>query len=325
MLCPATNVSFCAGSDAKYCIYYSMCSGNGRCLSLRDAAILQDYVNFYQYSVYNDWDADMIHGCACDPGWEGPDCSLRSCPKGDDPLTSGVDEVQLIDCKCTNCTGSINLKFKGRQTKSISYNANANLVKLSLKQLLIIDDLAVDIVNSQQLCSSAGSVTRITFKLPQGPQPTIQISTSSGLAGVISIRSKGAASVISSSVLSYTGTREYSTCSNHGTCDTATGICSCYQPYNSSDGFGNEGTRGDCGYRITASVSYESGAVTTSCPYVDEQICSGNGGCSAGTCICNGDYGMLNLSYSFLALDLFFAFLFLGAINLPITSWTCMQ
>lgn len=24
------------------------------------------------------WDADMIHGCDCDIGWEGADCSLRT-------------------------------------------------------------------------------------------------------------------------------------------------------------------------------------------------------------------------------------------------------
>jgi len=27
--------------------------------------------------VYDGWDADMIHGCVCDDGWEGYDCSLR--------------------------------------------------------------------------------------------------------------------------------------------------------------------------------------------------------------------------------------------------------
>lgn len=54
------------------------------------------------------WDEDKIYGCVCDsswdvgmgdgetqePQWFGPDCSLRHCPSGDDPLTT-VDET---DC-----------------------------------------------------------------------------------------------------------------------------------------------------------------------------------------------------------------------------------
>lgn len=36
-------------------------------------------------------------GCKCDPWYEGHDCSLRVCPKGDDPLTEGQTEmVQAI-------------------------------------------------------------------------------------------------------------------------------------------------------------------------------------------------------------------------------------
>ena len=34
------------------------------------------------------WDADILHGCVCDPGWIGHDCSQLECPRGDDPLTS---------------------------------------------------------------------------------------------------------------------------------------------------------------------------------------------------------------------------------------------
>ena len=32
----------------------------------------------------------------CDEGFAGYDCSERLCPRGDDPLTAGVDEVQLV-------------------------------------------------------------------------------------------------------------------------------------------------------------------------------------------------------------------------------------
>lgn len=46
-------------------------------MSMRDAAALVDGVNFEIEGVYEGWDADMIHGCVCDEGWEAYDCSLR--------------------------------------------------------------------------------------------------------------------------------------------------------------------------------------------------------------------------------------------------------
>ena len=42
------------------------------------------------YTYLSNWDAEMMYGCNCDHGIFGPDCSLRSCPTGDDPLTESV-------------------------------------------------------------------------------------------------------------------------------------------------------------------------------------------------------------------------------------------
>merc|ERR1711916_414250 len=32
------------------------------------------------------WDSKRASGCNCDAGFRGPDCSLKECPSGDDPL-----------------------------------------------------------------------------------------------------------------------------------------------------------------------------------------------------------------------------------------------
>lgn len=53
------------------------CSGHGLCLSA--------YVD-YTSSEYNLWDADKTMKCNCDAGYDGPDCSLRLCPVGPDPV-----------------------------------------------------------------------------------------------------------------------------------------------------------------------------------------------------------------------------------------------
>ena len=42
------------------------------------------------YTYKSNWDANVMYGCNCDDGTFGPDCSLRKCPHGDDPLTENV-------------------------------------------------------------------------------------------------------------------------------------------------------------------------------------------------------------------------------------------
>merc|ERR1712070_1062034 len=44
-----------------------------------------DIYNGQQYQL---WDASKIQGCKCDLGYDGPDCSHRISPHGDDPLTT---------------------------------------------------------------------------------------------------------------------------------------------------------------------------------------------------------------------------------------------
>jgi hypothetical protein len=62
----------CPGAESG-----SPCSGHGLCLSA--------YVD-YSDSEYNLWDAEKTMKCKCDAGYDGPDCSLRLCPVGPDPV-----------------------------------------------------------------------------------------------------------------------------------------------------------------------------------------------------------------------------------------------
>jgi hypothetical protein len=50
----------------------------------------------FNYRLY---DADKNQACVCDAGYGGVDCSLKECPRGDDPLTQ-----QPGDCKDLDCT-----------------------------------------------------------------------------------------------------------------------------------------------------------------------------------------------------------------------------
>jgi len=51
------------------------CSGHGLCVNA-----------YFDEAEYNLWDQEKTMKCACDAGYGGPDCSLRQCPQGADPV-----------------------------------------------------------------------------------------------------------------------------------------------------------------------------------------------------------------------------------------------
>merc|ERR1719238_2454408 len=117
-----------------------ICSGHGRCLSMAESAAQVDYVNLWRVGEYSGWDKDQIFGCACDEGFGGYDCSEMLCPAGDDPITSGAPEVQLVDCSCTvdPCVGTVSLGFRGQTTRPIAHNAGAVIVERRLRELATV-------------------------------------------------------------------------------------------------------------------------------------------------------------------------------------------
>jgi len=60
--------------------YPDSCSGHGVCKTISQLAAA-DYDNIYEL-----WDRDVTMGCECDAGFYGPDCSMRECKYGVDPL-----------------------------------------------------------------------------------------------------------------------------------------------------------------------------------------------------------------------------------------------
>lgn len=101
---------------------YNDCNGRGECVSLRSAALLNDGYLFNRTTTYNQWDADVIFGCKCDPGYSGADCSVRSCEYGPDPrLDTLPRETVTLVCDCRDsayCAGRFKLRFLGTVLKT---------------------------------------------------------------------------------------------------------------------------------------------------------------------------------------------------------------
>lgn len=154
------------------------CSGHGQCYTLREVARGSNRDsdvtgrNFREISVdygkstysgvlgsfdYDLWDADKNQACVCDPGFFGPDCSLRECPRGDDPLTNSdkhcggsacqnnVHYYNIIYSKDANGVYSMDTTVQFRYKPANTYVGLLGTVlsqKLVLKPGLTGDDYA---------------------------------------------------------------------------------------------------------------------------------------------------------------------------------------
>ena len=250
----ACNRMMCAQGSVNR----ELCSGHDRCLSMAKSAEQVDYVWLWRVGEYSGWDKDQIFGCACDVGFSGYDCSEMLCPAGDDPITAGVSEVQLVDCACDvdPCNGTVSLTFRGQTTRPIPHDAGAIIVERRLRELPTVNDASVVFARGDgaELCRPAargGNTALITFyRLQQGEAPDLgALSASSSAASTKVVTFYGGAnSELHPKNVSVRGTREHAECSNRGTCDRETGICNCYKDFESSDGRGKLGALGDCGY-----------------------------------------------------------------------------
>ncbi len=273
--CPRNNETSAGGEE---------CSGRGRCLTLHEAAQEQNHVTLLTATEYEHWDAHMIQGCVCDEGFTGPDCSLRSCPFGDDPGSNAqAPEVQIIDCSATG--GTFTATFRGRTTGAIAYNAAAAAVQTALAALTTIYGVTVTSVNpggSDVACDSNGAAMRATFTHNPGDvAPLVLTSSLTGGSEVLNLIQNGATSAYATgNDASVTGTREFAECSNRGTCDRATGICTCHDDFAS----GNRadppvaGYDGACSFLTTGTESCtQSGYIASFTPGFS---CMGHGTCA---------------------------------------------
>mmetsp|Transcript_22484 Transcript_22484/g.35644 ORF Transcript_22484/g.35644 Transcript_22484/m.35644 type:complete len:689 (+) Transcript_22484:238-2304(+) len=235
------------------------CNGNGQCLSMAELAIKATSNGDAAATTYgsdpNDggtWDAHRLFHCLCDDGYEGYDCSLRSCPTGDDPATyDDAREQQLFQCAAN--AGTFTATFRQQTTGAINANATKAEFVSALEELSSINKVEVRFSSGATVCygsSDDANTVAVRFQTPTGDLPDLTFDDSglsSGSGTPITTATDGDTLGGQTSVQ---GTTEDVVCSNHGLCDTATGTCTCFPGWASSNGYGGEGELGDCGWRI---------------------------------------------------------------------------
>jgi hypothetical protein len=110
---------------------------------------------------------------------------------------------------------------------------------------------------NSSVCSSSGSqIVIIEFNGISGDVPALRPSNTYLRDSVNGNGDDGTGTVdvytdgqTVSGLRSVKGSTENDVCNNRGLCDLNTGWCECFKDWGSSDGRGNVGGRGDCGYR----------------------------------------------------------------------------
>lgn len=163
------------------------CNGHGQCLPMQDLAhyaLINGVPTDYTYGATPNnpktWDYDVVHSCLCDKGWEGADCSMRSCPTGDNPDSPGLREIQRFSCnrvidkepqflnvktnkyEYDNAAG-FTLGFRECTTKKIPYNAKMSDIEDALEATACIRDVKVEYLYRLDVATGNKGSTSATF------------------------------------------------------------------------------------------------------------------------------------------------------------------
>lgn len=270
-----------AGYFGQACEYMSCggsieapCNGRGQCKTLSELAPYTKTNGEYVGLTYgNDpnnhltWDGHRIHHCVCDEGYSGYDCSLRTCPAGDDPVTwDQVTERMWLQCQADG--GAFTLTFREETTAIITPNMTEAQFSAVLNALSTVDEpmvqtVKIDMANGNatsweptaSICdASYDTFVVIDFIRNHGDLPTLHIASntltcSDAAIGVkLEVIHGGDSVEHHDGFVSWDGTTENDVCSNRGLCNVNTGVCECFPGSYSSDGAGGAGSRNDCGY-----------------------------------------------------------------------------
>lgn len=215
------------------------------------------------------WEASMVFTCVADRYGYVPHASYHAiseragnklqyipCPHGYDAsalrnsysvenATYNNFSVNVQSLSCEASSGTAQLRF--RDSLTAPWDASTLTVEELVNALQDLPSVGtLHLVNasmkSDLFCSATAPRTvTLGFLTEIGTIPALEVVNSalSGGAGAVTV------TVVRNGAASAPALKQ---CSGHGYCNRDTGECICRERWSSSDGFGNLGTRRDCGF-----------------------------------------------------------------------------
>ncbi|CAM9893367.1 unnamed protein product [Sphacelaria rigidula] len=252
------------------------CSDVGTCRDMEyfaaSASINGETVSYF----YDLWDANKMRSCQCNgtravdnvysgtsDTYRGPyafadtdsygyNCSLARCPTGDHSHTPGVTDLQRVNC--SGEVGVFSLGFRDDWTDELPFYITAENMEIALENTARIFDVTVTYYPNGTSACNESEYFEVEFLTENGDLPLIRADSS------YLFMSDGTTTGKVSVTKMQTGTREDLECAAHGICLESTGTCDCFVGYQSSNGSGSIGERGDCGWRNEHQTALFSGS-----------------------------------------------------------------
>jgi len=252
------------GSSCQRSTCPSDCSGHGLCRTLREVAVgalsrratggqggnmnLAGVRVAFDYSL---WDADKHQMCVCDAGFDGIDCTQRTCPRSNDPLSPHTSRW-CGGVECADEVQSFRLSSAGDSTYKFTFvdMRNATLVAYFTVNTAVGLPGAVPDPQSQLAGedTNAGIIMKALRSIPGGELQFVEVRalsddltdvlsrtfyvTFTGLTGnqyMLQLDAVSGEGVVDEAPAEQTqGNNEDIECSNRGLCDRTTGLCKCF-------------------------------------------------------------------------------------------------
>lgn len=157
------------------------CNSNGRCTTIKELSKTEAVDNNSTIpggvgdgvgASYTVWDAEITYGCVCDPGYTGPDCSLRECPHGDDPRTDHQqDRVIVITTGSTHAaeelSGTFYLRIGAITSAGFDANGDTTTAAVMKAHLEAMENVKEARVSQGAVDASKGSSWTVALKFAE--------------------------------------------------------------------------------------------------------------------------------------------------------------
>jgi len=202
------------------------------------------------------WPLLKYQQCHCDAGYEGDDCSLRQCPRGDDPETEcntdRGEDIQRLTCKFA--TGVKKAFFQLRFTDQFGGEYDTRPIKVDIEGLTAAQNANSIQDALEALPNFAIPQVEVDFDDTSKTDPKIDVKFTDGhntgkqqilmykatapcasgsqpLFRTTVVNGDLTCSVKRTPLKEGANYRESSTCSNRGICDQSTGRCNCFDGF----------------------------------------------------------------------------------------------
>lgn len=211
------------------------CSGRGHCITMADAYLEYTASQAVMQFPQDSWSNFHTTMCSCYTGFGGPDCSLRLCPKGDDPLTphTGYFTISVISFAPKGTTGLFRFAFNG-QTLLFPAGWTAAACSAAVSNLRTV---GTAICTQSSVPSNDG--TTYTYLIAFHSFPVLpfenNLFTNDGTPD-LSAFACDAAQVPHGACTIFAVNQnviypEYEFCSRRGVCAFSTGLCKCFTDF----------------------------------------------------------------------------------------------